>query len=91
MHSNGGLTELQGYGYPELDQLIEEALKEPDPAVQQAMYYELQERYYQDAPSIILGQPLGNRFFTKYIHGFYFNPLFPGQAGPLYYMHKSLS
>ena len=91
MHSNSFFAEAQGYGYPELDQLIEEAFKEVDPAVQQDMYYELQERYYQDAPSIVLGQPLGNRYFTKYIHGFYFNPMFAGQAGPLYYMHKSLS
>jgi len=62
--------------------LIEDAFKELDPAVQQDMYYEIQERYYQDAPGIMLVQPLGWRYFTRYIEGFYFNPMIP-PAGPL--------
>jgi peptide/nickel transport system substrate-binding protein len=84
-------AELQGYGYPELDELIKDAFEELDPAVQRDMYYELQERYYEDAPSIVLCQPLGRRYFTKYVEGFYFNPMIPGEAGPLYYMSKSSS
>ena len=91
MVSYGFFAQFQGYGYPELDQLIENAFKELDPAVQQDMYYELQQRYYDDAPSIMLCQPLGRRYFTKYIHGFYFNPMFCGLPGPLYYMSKSES
>jgi peptide/nickel transport system substrate-binding protein len=91
MASYGVIAEWQGYGYPELDQLIEEAFKELDPAVQQDMYYEIQERYYEDAPSIMLCQPLSRRYFTKYIHGFYFNPAIASYAGPLYYMSKSSS
>jgi peptide/nickel transport system substrate-binding protein len=91
MVSYGLFAEWQSYGYPELDQLIENAFKELDPAVQQDMYYELQQRYYDDAPSIMLCQPLGRRYFTKYIHGFYFNPMFCGLPGPLYYMSKSES
>jgi len=91
MASYGMLAESQSYGYPELDQLIEDAFKELDPAVQQNLYYELQERYYEDAPAIMLCQPLGRRYFTKYIQGFYFNP-FAGLFGvPLYYMSKSSS
>jgi len=81
----------QGYGYPELDELIEGAFKELDPAVQEDLYYEIQERYYEDAPSIMLCQPLGRRYFTKYIQGFYFNPFFAGYAVPLYHMSKSES
>jgi peptide/nickel transport system substrate-binding protein len=82
----------QGYGYPELDELIEGAFKELDPAVQQDMYYEIQERYYEDAPSIMLCQPLGRCFFTKYVEGFYYNPVIGAYAGlPLYYMSKSES
>jgi len=91
MASYGVFPHLQGYGYPELDELIEDAFNELDPAVQQDMYYEIQERYYEDAPSIMLCQPLGRRYFTKYIHGFYFNPVIPSLAGPLYYMSKSES
>jgi len=91
MASYGVFAEWQGYGYPELDELIEGAFRELDPAVQQNMYYEIQERYYEDAPSIMLCQPLVRRYFTKYIHGFYFNPVIASYAGPLYYMSKSSS
>jgi peptide/nickel transport system substrate-binding protein len=91
MASYGLFAERQGYGYPELDELIEAAFKELDPAVQQDMYYEIQECYYQDAPSITLCQSLERRYFTTYIEGFYFNPMISGQAGPLYYMSKSES
>ena len=90
MASYDAFPYLQGYGYPELDQLIENAFKELDPAVQEALYYEIQERYYEDAPSIMLCQLLQRRYFTKYIEGFYYNPMIPG-AGPLYYMSKSES
>ena len=91
MASYGILAEWQGYGYPELDELIEDAFRELDPTVQQDMYYEIQERYYEDAPGIMLCQPLSRRYFTKYIHGFYFNPEICGLPGPLYYMSKSSS
>jgi peptide/nickel transport system substrate-binding protein len=91
MASYGYFARCQSYGYPELDQLIEDAFKQLDPAVQQDMYYEIQERYYEDAPGIILCQPLGRRYFTKYIEGFYFNPMICGLPGPLYYMSKSES
>ncbi len=91
MASYGMFAEWQSYGYPELDELVERAFKELDPAVQQDLYYEIQERYYEDAPGIMICQPLVRRYFTKYIEGFYYNPMIPGQAGPLYYMSKSES
>ena len=91
MASYGFFAERQGYGYPELDELIEGAFKELDPDVQEGLYYEIQERYYEDAPSIMLCQPLGRCFFTKYIEGFYFNPFVGAYAVPLYYMSKSES
>jgi peptide/nickel transport system substrate-binding protein len=91
MASSGNLAYCQSYGYPELDQLIEDAFRELDPTVQQDLYYEIQERYYDDAPAIMLCQPLGRRYFTRYIEGFYFNPVIYGEAGPLYHMSKSES
>jgi peptide/nickel transport system substrate-binding protein len=89
MHSEGSYSYFQSYGYPELDAKIVAAFQETDPEEQQAKYDEIQEIYYEDAPGIILAQPLGRRWFTKYIEGFYFNPCIPGNAGPLYYMSKS--
>jgi peptide/nickel transport system substrate-binding protein len=91
MASYGVYPEWQSHGYPELDELIEAAFDEPDPTVQQDMYYELQERYYEDAPAIMLCQSLGRRCFTKYIEGFYYNPFTGVFVLPLYYMSKSSS
>ena len=91
MVSSGPFADFQGYGDLELDEVIEQAFKESDPTVQRSLYYQLQERYYEDAPSIMLCQQLVRRYFSGTIEGFYFNPFIFGQAGPLYYMSKSSS
>jgi peptide/nickel transport system substrate-binding protein len=91
MHSTGTFSYFQAYGYPALDDKITAAFQDTNPTTQLDKYYEIQEIYYEDAPGIILSQPLGRRFFTKYVDGFYFNPCIPGNAGPLYYMSKSAS
>jgi len=89
MHSYGDFAYYQGYGYPSLDTKIETARYETNEATRITLYEELHDIYVDDCPGIMLCQPLGRRFFTKYIHGFYFNPTIPGQPGPLYYMSKS--
>jgi peptide/nickel transport system substrate-binding protein len=91
MSSTGTFTKFMSYGSAELDAKISAALLEQDPEEQLDKYYELQEIWYADAPAIMLWQPTGRRWFTKYIHGFYFNPMIPGDAGPLYDMTKSAS
>jgi peptide/nickel transport system substrate-binding protein len=89
MASYGTFAKFQSYGSAALDDQISEALLEPDTAKQLQKYYELQDTWYNDAPGIMLVQPAGRRWFTKYIHGFYFNPMIPGNPGPLQYMSKS--
>ena len=91
MHTTGTFSKFQSYGSAELDAKIQAALLEPDPDEQLAKYYELQDIWYDDAPGIVLVQPAGRRFFTKYIHGFYFNTMIPGSPGPLWDMSKSES
>jgi peptide/nickel transport system substrate-binding protein len=91
MASEGDFAWSQVYGSPEIDALIEEARYESDPVARAAVYDELEQIYYEDVPGIMLCQPLGRRFFTKYIHDFYFNPAIPGQVGPLWDMSKSES
>jgi peptide/nickel transport system substrate-binding protein len=91
MRTTGTYAKYQSYGSPALNAKIDAALLEPNPVTQLADYYELQQIFYDDAPGFMTVQPLGRRFFTKYIHGFYFNPMIPGNAGPLYYMSKSES
>jgi peptide/nickel transport system substrate-binding protein len=89
MASYGWFAQCQSYGYPELDELIAEGETAVNSSMRQPIYYQLQQIYYDDAPSIMLAQPLGRRFFTRYVQGFYFNPMIPGLPGPLYYMSKS--
>jgi peptide/nickel transport system substrate-binding protein len=91
MYSEGDFAWAQGYGYPSLDAKIEAAQVETDVPAREAMYDEIAGIFHDDAPSVLLGQPLGRRFFTKYISGFYFNPIIPGDAGPLWDMSKSAS
>ncbi|MDH4268719.1 MAG: ABC transporter substrate-binding protein [Dehalococcoidia bacterium] len=91
MSTYGTFSKFMSYGSAELDATIEAALLELDPEEQLDKYYELQQIWYDDAPAIMCWQPTGRRWFTKYIHGFFFNPMIPGDAGPLYYMSKSAS
>jgi peptide/nickel transport system substrate-binding protein len=91
MMSTGVFAKYQSYGNAALDAQIMAALMEPDSAKQLQDYYAVAEKFYNDAPGFMLDQPVGRRYFTKYIHGFYYNPMIPGNAGPLYYMTKSQS
>jgi peptide/nickel transport system substrate-binding protein len=91
MDTAGTYAQFQSYGNSTIDALIEAALLESDPVQQLKDYYDLQVIYYDDCPGFPLIQPTGRRYFTKYISGFYFNPMIPGNAGPLYYMSKSES
>jgi peptide/nickel transport system substrate-binding protein len=91
MATYGDFSYFQGYGTAEIDALIEQARYSTDPTERQALYNQLAGIFYEDCPTIMTAQPLGRRFFTKYIDGFYFNPCIFGQAGPLWAMSKSQS
>jgi peptide/nickel transport system substrate-binding protein len=91
MAKTGTFSKFMASGYDELDAKINAALLETDPQEQQDKYYEIQQIWHDDAPAIMLWQATGRRWFTKYVDGFFFNPMIPGDAGPLYYMSKSAS
>ena len=91
MHSEGTFSRWQGYSNPEVDALIVAGKFELDPAARQDIYYELQDWYYDDAPGIMMAQGFARKYFTKYIHGFYYNPMNPVYFGPLWEMTKSES
>jgi len=92
MHSTAGaFSAYIGYGNPTRDAEIVAAFEETNPVTQQTLYYALQQTWHDDPGGIMLFQPLGRRYFTKYISGFYYNPVIPGSPGPLYYMSKSES
>lgn len=89
MHSTGTFSGPASYNNATVDDLIAEGAVSINTTRRQQIYYELADAWYKDCPGIILVQPLGRRFFTKYIHGFDFNPTTCGQPGNLYFMTKS--
>ena len=89
MHSQGVFAGWQGYGYAELDDMIAAAFHDTNPVTQQDKYDAIQQRYYDDAPGIALAQPIGRRYFTQHISGFYYNPTESSYAGRIYDLSKS--
>jgi peptide/nickel transport system substrate-binding protein len=92
MHSTAGaFSAYIGYGSPELDAQLSAAFAELDPVAQQAAYSELQELCYEDPYGITLAQPIARRYFTKYIKGFYYNPVESSYCGRFIDLTKSES
>ncbi len=46
-----------------------------------ANYQQLWNLYIQEVPSLPLVQPMGRRFTHDWVHGWYYNPVFPGVRG----------
>jgi len=75
MHSKGYYGGRCGYNNPEADRLIEAAAVETDPAKRKEMYYRLQDIYLEDAPGIVLHQPVENFYFRDWVKGFVYHPM----------------
>ena len=91
MHSQGVFSHFQGYGNNVTDAALTAAFQETDYETQMGLYEDLQQQYYDDAPGIVLAQPIVRRYFTPYIDGFYYNPCESSYAGRLIDMSKSES
>ena len=89
MATGGTFSHFQGYGSDELDAQIAAAFQETDPVAQQAKYDALQQRYYDDAPGIMLAQPIIRRYFTDHISGFVYNPCMSAYSCRLYNLSKA--
>jgi ABC-type transport system substrate-binding protein len=89
MHSQGTFSYFQGYGDSALDAQITAAFQDTNPTTQMAKYAALQQRYYDDAPGIVLAQPLARRYFTAHVTGFYYNPCETAYPGTVYNLTKA--
>ena len=89
MHSSGTFSGWQNYSNPEADALIAQGIASTDPAERQSIYNQLAQIYYDDAPGILLAQPLGRRYFRDWVQGFYYNPVLPSMLGNIYALSKS--
>lgn len=89
MHSSGTFSGWQNYSNPEVDALIAAGINSTDPEERQQIYDELAQYYYDDAPGILLAQPLGRRYFRDWVQGFVFNPALSSDCGYIYNLSKS--
>ncbi len=78
MHSQGTFAAWQQYSNPTVDSLVESGINTPDGSARQQIYYDLQEIYFDDVPSVTIVQPLGRHFEHDWVRGWYYNPIYPG-------------
>lgn len=79
MHSAGAFSAWQGYSNPTVDDLIMQGISEIDPAKRQQIYYQLQQIYHDDVPSVPIDQALGRHYERDWVHGWIYNPIWPGE------------
>jgi len=75
-----------------VDTLIDKAVLIDDSttagcSMREAMYYHLQEIYYQECPSYAIYQPTGRRWERNWVQGWYYNPINPYYEGPMGYCY----
>ena len=88
MHSGGAYAHAQRYSNNVSDDLIEQAISSTNQSERQMLYDQIAELYYDEVPSIMLGQLLSVYFFRDWIQGFVYNPILPGYASYAYYLNK---
>jgi peptide/nickel transport system substrate-binding protein len=85
MHSSGTFAAWQKYKNERVDKLVEELITTIDPKKREDICRELTSIYYEDVPSVIVDQPLGRHYERDWVHGWYYNPIYPGiYAYPLW-------
>jgi peptide/nickel transport system substrate-binding protein len=76
---NGYFPQRGGYKNPEAEKLIDDAVSTADPAKRKAIYKQLSMIAYNDLPYLFLVQPTFYYTMRSWVHGWYYNPIFPGQ------------
>ena len=76
---NGYYPTRWGYKNPEVDRLVDQAVSTADPAKRKAIYKQLGMIAYNDVPCLFLVQPVTFYPMRSWVHGWYYNPIFPGQ------------
>lgn len=87
MHSKGTFAKSQRFKDPEIDRLVEEAVREVDLAKRLALYRKLAEIYYREVISIPMAQHLGRRFERDWLKGWFYNPMLGGME-VIYHLSK---
>ena len=85
MHSQGAFAIWQRYSNATVDALIYEEKATTDETRRKQIFYELQQIYFDECPSVALAQPLVRRFERHWVQGWYYNPAYPGYPGNYFY------
>ena len=88
MHSRGTFAQAQRYSNQLADDLIEAAISSNNHTERQILYDQIAQLYYDEVPSIMLGQVLGFYVFRDWIKGFVYNPMRTTYAAYAYYLSK---
>ncbi len=90
MHSQGDFSSFQSYSNPIVDELINRGIRTVDPEKRRSIYYQLQWIYHEDVPSVPLYQELVRHYERDWVHGWYYNPIYPNGEiqGYLYPIYK---
>ncbi|MBI4678367.1 MAG: ABC transporter substrate-binding protein [Elusimicrobia bacterium] len=77
-HSAGRYPSALGFSNPELDELIEAAVREVSPAKRAALYRRILAKGYDEVPAIVTVHPRGVRSMRDWVRGFYANAVHMG-------------
>ncbi len=75
----GRRQSLPAEAVAEFQELINKGVMETDPAKRDAIYKELNQKVYDLTPHIILAVATGRRYEQRWVQGWYYNPIYPGQ------------
>lgn len=81
--STGVYPKRTGYQNPEADRLVQEAAATSDPVKRAELYRQLTKIAYNDVPAIYAAQETTFRVMRSWIHGWYYNEVFPLDYYPL--------
>lgn len=90
MHSKGLFSGWQGYNNPTADFLVNLGIETADGPAREAIYFDLQALYHEDAPSVPLVTALGRGWQPHWFRGWYSNPIIPS-PGMVYHRWKAVT
>lgn len=78
MHSDGTFPRAQRFKNDEVDRLVMAAIKETRRAEREKLYFQINQKFFEVAPSVSPVHQVVFRVQRSWVRGWYNNPVFPG-------------
>ncbi len=78
LHSDGTFPKGQRFKNDELDRMVTAAIKETDRDKRQKLYFQINQKFFELAPSVSPVHQVVFRVQRSWVRGWYNNPVFPG-------------